>query len=511
MVGTPRSAGCETCRRRKKKCGEERPSCRACVAAGQKCPGYARQWKFVDETQQLASQYRQKRYIFEDMTTPPTGTVRDLLPSDDPQPQSGSGFSSYEEYHLGDKLFFVGIFRALTTENDRNGAFLMHIVENAQSQLVFPLRSHGSYFRFIPARLGRNLALDEAVSCLCAMYDYALVKTASSRRLATRRYVRSLEALRCCLQDMQLRLEPETICASILLQLCELLTNADNGRWNHLSRGTKILIQERGPAAFAAPFERAMLESQRAFFIAQAVHAGERCFLSEAPWRELLRRPAASAVTEEQEQEQDPPSLRLRSQLCDFLVDILDVVFEGCKFSAREQSIISMVHQTDCNSPYKRILLRLHALHRSLEEWYVMHFHPHLLSRDQSNTSRSSGPEEIPTASTSTSTCIAYPDIVLAVLNAVSNTALVMLEQVYSTITARCKSLDLDSTSPSTICTPATTAKRAATARTSLDFVRRNAPVAAQPLEFGLKQLLSWSNTTSLTDIRTVLAVSDGS
>jgi len=47
----------------------------------------------------------------------------------------------------------------------------------------------------------------------------------------------------------------------------QLLTNANNGRWNQLSKGSKLLIQECGPARFTSPFERIMLESQRAFFV----------------------------------------------------------------------------------------------------------------------------------------------------------------------------------------------------------------------------------------------------
>lgn len=38
---TPRSrSGCATCRRRKIKCGEERPECQRCMYSGWRCPGY---------------------------------------------------------------------------------------------------------------------------------------------------------------------------------------------------------------------------------------------------------------------------------------------------------------------------------------------------------------------------------------------------------------------------------------------------------------------------------------
>jgi len=58
---------------------------------------------------------------------------------------------------------------------------------------------------------------------------------------------------------------------SSILMILQLLTNANNGRWNQLSKGSKLLIQERGPACFASPFERTMLESQRAFFVSVIV------------------------------------------------------------------------------------------------------------------------------------------------------------------------------------------------------------------------------------------------
>ncbi|KAL1989064.1 hypothetical protein VTN96DRAFT_5827 [Rasamsonia emersonii] len=471
MVGTPRSTGCATCRRRKKKCGEERPQCHACLAAGWKCPGYVRRWKFVDETPQLAEHYRGKRYVFEDDGG-----------DDENDLHNQSGLSlSYEDYYSvggrrrgkGRRSFFsVGIFRPhpwtttmMTTENDRNGAFLIQCMttildvdKDNQAVFLFPLRFHGSYLHFIPARLGRNPALDAAVSCLCAMYIDTQAKTASTRRTATRRYVQSLQALRLCVEDPQVRLQSETICVSILMQLCELLTNADNGRWNHLLRGTKILIQERGPAAFTTPFERAMLESQRAFFIAQDANSGERCFLSDAPWREVLRRPAATA-------QEELPSFSLRSQLCDFVVDILDLVDDASKSNS--------LHRLDSDTLHERILHRIISLHHSLEAWYFNHLKPLLLSSNQSKTQ---------TGST------VYPDILLFVLDAVSNSALAMLEQWYAILAAASPHRHM--LSDSTIClTETSTANREAAARSSLDFVRRKAPVAAQPLVFGLKQL----------------------
>ena len=52
------------------------------------------------------------------------------------------------------------------------------------------------------------------------------------------------------------------------------MTCQDTGRWNTLSRGSEALIKECGPEKFKSAFERALLESQRAFFVSlESSHA----------------------------------------------------------------------------------------------------------------------------------------------------------------------------------------------------------------------------------------------
>lgn len=111
---------------------------------------------------------------------------------------------------------------------------------------------------------------------------------------------------------------------------------------------------------------------------------------------------------------------------------------------------------------------RIVALHQSLEAWYVSHVKPLLVCNTQSDTSTGRS---------------VNPDILLSSLDAVSNSALAMLEKWY-TILAGASDSAICSTAPA----PAT-ANRQAAARGSLDVVRRHAPLAAKPLEFGLGQL----------------------
>jgi hypothetical protein len=96
------------------------------------------------------------------------------------------------------------------------------MLNDPKSQALFPLKSHGDFYSFIPSRLGRNLALDDTISCLCGIYADTLTNNPTTSEIAIRRYAKSLNSLRTCLKEPQLRTESETICASIVLQLCEV-------------------------------------------------------------------------------------------------------------------------------------------------------------------------------------------------------------------------------------------------------------------------------------------------
>jgi hypothetical protein len=184
--------------------------------AGWKCPGFTKRWKFVDENPQLSSHYQNKRYIFEEIDLAPTPS------SEGPQNGLQPNLNSLEEYKSHCGRFRVGIFRPLSSEHERNGSILAYMLNDPKSQALFPLKSHGDFYSFIPSRLGRNLALDDTISCLCGIYADTLTNNPTTSEIAIRRYAKSLNSLRTCLKEPQLRTESETICASIILQLCEV-------------------------------------------------------------------------------------------------------------------------------------------------------------------------------------------------------------------------------------------------------------------------------------------------
>ena len=110
-------------------------------------------------------------------------------------------------------------------EDNQLGSALVYCLDSKVKGELIPLKVVGSFFQFIPARLGRNEALDDAVSCLCAIYRGNPATPYSMHKETCKSYIKALSSLRACLKDDGIQTEAETLCASIVLQICEACVN----------------------------------------------------------------------------------------------------------------------------------------------------------------------------------------------------------------------------------------------------------------------------------------------
>ena len=280
MVGQPTSNRCDNCRKRKKKCDEQLPSCSACIRSGWPCPGYKSRWKFIDEAPQLAKHYAGRRYVYD---------VVDLSLDKPPSRRSDATVSANVKGVVRTNVKSgqhrqLNIYETRTTsvvprylESNRLSSEFVYCLESNAKGLLVPLRLVGAYTDFIPARLGHNAALDGAALSLCAMYSGALATSYVTQKAIYGSYARALSSLRHCLNDKSLQMEPETLCASILLQLGELVVNVDKGEWSSLARGTALLLQSRGVHRYNDAFDHAMLESQLPYIVGDAFLPANAC------------------------------------------------------------------------------------------------------------------------------------------------------------------------------------------------------------------------------------------
>lgn len=116
----------------------------------------------------------------------------------------------------------VGVYWPLSSGADRNASVFISILTNSKAQNLLSLQALGSFFPAIPARLGQNRALDAAIACLCSIYIDCLNSGSTPSRTTINGYVTSLDALQTCVKDPTLRPQSETMCASIIVQMCEV-------------------------------------------------------------------------------------------------------------------------------------------------------------------------------------------------------------------------------------------------------------------------------------------------
>lgn len=177
------------------------------------------------------------------------------------------------------------------------------------------------------------------------------------------------------------------------------------------------------------------------------------------------------------------PSIRLRTQLCDFLVEIPDLISDMADLIAPPTDVL--MDPIELAYQQRTVIFRAAILKRDMEAWYTEQLQP---SRLDSNTSKEDSlvsKRDIPADG------IAYPEILHAVVDCVSNSVLLRLDEMLlallSVSTERYNDLELFIASNST-------SKRLNIVRRSYEFVKRRSRVAAKPLEFGLKQLWSTGN-----------------
>lgn len=194
------------------------------MKSGWDCPGYGKTWKFVQENRQLAQFYRNKNYDLEELVSDPVSTSSELN-SEYPLVTVGPGdLEMYKLQEVGITAFYEGVLWPLYSDSERIGLLFSHVLSRRKGAALYALQTLGGFLSYIPSRLGRNIALDKSIVCLCSVY---MNFTEVARRnnfsdVTIKGYAESLYALQQCLNNIQARYQSETVCASIILQLCEV-------------------------------------------------------------------------------------------------------------------------------------------------------------------------------------------------------------------------------------------------------------------------------------------------
>lgn len=152
---------------------------------------------------------------------------------------------------------------------------------------VLPFRP---YLLFLPNRLGRNRALDDAVSCVCSATNAYLRTGETNPNEAMVWYHRALRAIQEALLQPRLARASELLAAIMVLQWFEARFRLDGGRnWVQHAQGAERLIEWRGAKDFTGDLDGAILKTQLSSMMFSTIADRRPSFMAYGAWAEILR------------------------------------------------------------------------------------------------------------------------------------------------------------------------------------------------------------------------------
>ncbi|KAF5613661.1 uncharacterized protein FTJAE_13872 [Fusarium tjaetaba] len=195
MPGVPKSRGCNSCLKQKKKCDQAKPACSRCARLEIPCVGSGEQkyvFKPVSFTKPFKTSFSKPRK----RETPAQVSISH-------KPQSPL------------TLLQAKLVAALETTDLRYG-----------------LSCYGDFLEHIPPRLGHSHALDASVDLMMSALPYHYTPEIPSQVLA--KYGSSLKVLRDTQNETGTKLSPEDVAAFHIMMICQSwLGQTDNGLKSH--------------------------------------------------------------------------------------------------------------------------------------------------------------------------------------------------------------------------------------------------------------------------------------
>lgn len=231
------SKGCHACRRRKKRCDEQRPSCGQCLSRNTSCPGYSRERKFINVSYQgkgsssrMASGCNSKVE-----STTDSREIGNRLDQGAIQGLCSSGLSSH----------------ALSLQRSAVAYYCSSYFHNnviQQGLDVFGKSSYIDWMAFTPDLDVDEPSLKSALLALGAARMGRLSQDSRLTRLSSESYSQTLRHLHRAIQNGTQGLRDETLASMMFLAIYEILEGSSSRGlgWASHTHGALSLIYSQG-------------------------------------------------------------------------------------------------------------------------------------------------------------------------------------------------------------------------------------------------------------------------
>ncbi|KLP18983.1 uncharacterized protein LW94_13398 [Fusarium fujikuroi] len=235
MPGVPSYKGCDACRKQKKKCDKAQPRCARCERLDIPCINVGKQ-----------------RYKFKVQTLEPGDSLS--LQSIDTEDDTTSSSSRSSKSPISFTQALIKVPYNKTTMVTQTLVSRLEITD-----LRYDITCYGDFLRHIPARLGRNEALDASADALATTFSTLHRPQGYQTVDALTKYVKAISSLRLCLEDPAKARMPETMCSVYLIMICQGWLGRDDDPTTSHGQGLAYLLKAAARENWKAGFETDML------------------------------------------------------------------------------------------------------------------------------------------------------------------------------------------------------------------------------------------------------------
>ncbi|KAF5562704.1 hypothetical protein FNAPI_3023 [Fusarium napiforme] len=223
MPGVPKSRGCNSCLKQKKKCDQTKPACSRCARLGIPCVGSGEQ-----------------KYVFKPVSfTKPFKTSF---------PKARKRKESSQLSMLHNPQNALTLLRAK----------LVAVLEI--TDLRYGLSCYGNFLEHIPGRLGYSQALDTSVDLMMSILPYHYTHEIPSQVQA--KYDSGLKVFRDTQDETGTKLSPEDVAAFHIMMICQSwLGQTDDGLKSHYKQVLTRFMVTATEKVWSSTFELKLLET----------------------------------------------------------------------------------------------------------------------------------------------------------------------------------------------------------------------------------------------------------
>ncbi|KAI6913234.1 hypothetical protein KC334_g1578 [Hortaea werneckii] len=146
--------------------------------------------------------------------------------------------------------------------------------------------NYGAFLEEIPQRLGKNKALDAAVTALVSAHSNVCCKRKATPQTLVK-YSLALEALKSNLDCVHEASSSETLCAIMVLLICQNFLGVPPGQWTGHCEGAAHILRARGFRKPLDHFESRLLMSARGSVLVEGIF-NPAIHFADDEWRRIV-------------------------------------------------------------------------------------------------------------------------------------------------------------------------------------------------------------------------------